>query len=147
MIEVAVAIAVMAILAGAAIPLVMKTLNQQREQRARSEMKLLFEGLFGARDRVVSNMRSDFGYTGAGALSQAFNCKVNALPLSLILSWYEQKAVCILLSLLYLGIKNIRLGPSLPAFVTPTVLKVLVDKFNLMPITTPQKDLKAILDK
>jgi prepilin-type N-terminal cleavage/methylation domain-containing protein len=69
MIEVAVAIAVMAILAGAAIPLVMKTLNQQREQRARSEMKLLFEGLFGARDRTVSNMHSDFGYSGIAPLS------------------------------------------------------------------------------
>ena len=70
---------------------------------------------------------------------------VNDLPLSLILSWYEQKAVCILLTLLHLGIKNIRLGPSLPAFVTPTVLKVLVEKFNIMPITTPEADLKAIL--
>jgi len=81
----------------------------------------------------------------AVALSQAFNCDVNALPLSLILSWYEQKAVCILLTLLHLGIRNIRLGPTLPAFVTPAVAKVLVDKFNLMPITTPEKDLQAIL--
>jgi hydroxylamine reductase len=81
----------------------------------------------------------------AVALSKAFNCGVNDLPLSLVLSWYEQKAVCILLTLLYLGIRNIRLGPSLPAFVTPAVLKVLVDKFNLMPITTAEKDLKAIL--
>ena len=81
----------------------------------------------------------------AVALSRAFNCDVNALPLSLILSWYEQKAVCILLTLLHLGIRNIRLGPTLPAFVTPAVAKVLVDKFNLMPITTPKKDLQAIL--
>jgi 6Fe-6S prismane cluster-containing protein len=70
---------------------------------------------------------------------------VNDLPLSLVLSWYEQKAVCILLTLLHLGIKNIRLGPTLPAFVTPNVLKVLSEKFNLMPITTVDKDLKAIM--
>jgi hydroxylamine reductase len=63
----------------------------------------------------------------------------------MILSWYEQKAVCILLTLLHLGIKNIRLGPTLPAFVTPAVLKVLVEKFNIMPTTTAQKDLEAIL--
>lgn len=79
------------------------------------------------------------------ALSKAFNCSVNDLPLSLILSWYEQKAVCILLSLLHLGIKNIRIGPSLPAFVTPNVLKVLVDKFNIMPIKSAKEDIKAIL--
>jgi hydroxylamine reductase len=81
----------------------------------------------------------------AVALAKAFGCGVNDLPLSLILSWYEQKAVCILLSLLHLGIKNIRLGPSLPAFVTPAALQVLADKFNLMPITTPQEDLQAIM--
>ena len=81
----------------------------------------------------------------AVALSKAFNCGVNDLPLSMVLSWYEQKAVCILLTLLALGIRNIRLGPTLPAFVTPAVLKVLVDKFNLMPISTPDKDLQAIL--
>ncbi len=63
----------------------------------------------------------------------------------MILSWYEQKAVAILLTLLYLGIRNIRLGPSLPAFITPNVLNVLVDKFNIMPIKTPDEDLKAIL--
>jgi len=79
------------------------------------------------------------------ALSKAFNVGVNELPLSLVLSWYEQKAVCILLTLLFLGIKNIRLGPTLPAFVTPAVLKVLVEKFNIMPTTTAQKDLDAIL--
>ncbi|PKM97027.1 MAG: hydroxylamine reductase [Elusimicrobia bacterium HGW-Elusimicrobia-3] len=81
----------------------------------------------------------------AVALSKAFNVGVNELPLSMILSWYEQKAVCILLTLLHLGIKNIRLGPTLPAFVTPAVLKVLVEKFNIMPTTTAQKDLEAIL--
>lgn len=79
------------------------------------------------------------------ALSKAFNLGVNELPLSLILSWYEQKAVAILLTLLSLGIKNIRLGPSLPAFVSPNVLNVLVKQFNIMPISTPDEDLKAIL--
>jgi hydroxylamine reductase len=79
------------------------------------------------------------------ALSKAFGKEINDLPLSLILSWYEQKAVAILLTLLFLGIKNIRIGPSLPAFVSPSVLKVLVDKFNLKLITTPEQDLKAIL--
>lgn len=81
----------------------------------------------------------------AVALANAFEVGVNDLPLSLILSWYEQKAVAILLTLLALGIKNIRLGPSLPAFLTPAVLDVLVEKFNIMPITTPEEDLKAIL--
>jgi hydroxylamine reductase len=81
----------------------------------------------------------------AVALAKAFNVGVNELPLSMILSWYEQKAVAILLTLLYLGIKNIRLGPSLPAFVTPNVLDFLVKNFNIMPITTPEADLKAIL--
>jgi hydroxylamine reductase len=81
----------------------------------------------------------------AGALANAFGCGVNDLPLSLIISWYEQKAVAILLTLLHLGIKNVRLGPKLPAFVTPAVLNVLVGKFNIMPITTPDKDLAAIL--
>ena len=78
-------------------------------------------------------------------LSKAFDCTVNELPLSLILSWYEQKAVCILLTLLYLGIKEIRLGPSLPAFVSPNVLKFLVEKFGIKPITTAENDLKEIL--
>ena len=81
----------------------------------------------------------------ATALADAFNCGVNDLPLSMILSWYEQKACAILLSLLYLGIKDIRLGPSLPAFISPNVLDVLVKNFNIMPITTPEQDLKAIL--
>ena len=78
-------------------------------------------------------------------LSKAFNCCVNELPLSMILSWYEQKAVCVLLTLLYLGIENIKLGPSLPAFVSPKVLNILVEKFKIAPITTPQKDLDEIL--
>ncbi|HUT87421.1 MAG TPA: hydroxylamine reductase, partial [Candidatus Heimdallarchaeota archaeon] len=79
------------------------------------------------------------------ALANAFDTDVNSLPLSLILSWYEQKAVVILLTLLHLGIQNIRLGPSLPAFVTPSVLNLLVEKFNIAPITTAGEDLKAIL--
>ncbi|MCP4196540.1 MAG: hydroxylamine reductase [Proteobacteria bacterium] len=79
------------------------------------------------------------------ALANAFETDVNSLPLSFILSWYEQKAVCILLSLLHLGVKNIKLGPSLPAFVTPPVLNVLVENFNIAPITTPEEDLKSIL--
>ncbi|NLF16865.1 MAG: hydroxylamine reductase [Lentisphaerae bacterium] len=79
------------------------------------------------------------------ALANAFNCGVNDLPLSLILSWYEQKAVAILLTLLHLGVRNIRLGPTLPAFVTPAVLQVLVENFNIMPTTTAEADLKAIL--
>lgn len=81
----------------------------------------------------------------AGALAEAFKCDVNDLPLSMILSWYEQKAVAILLTLLYLGIKNIKLGPSLPAFVTPEALDVLVEKFAIAPVTTPEEDLAAIL--
>ena len=80
------------------------------------------------------------------ALAEAFNCGVNELPLSMILSWYEQKACAILLTLLYLGIKNIRLGPTLPAFIHPEVLKVLVEKFNIAPIgASAEDDLKAIL--
>jgi len=81
----------------------------------------------------------------AAALSKAFNVPVNDLPLSLILSWYEQKAVCILLALLHLGLKGIRLGPSLPAFITPNVLDTLVKNFDIKPIGTPDADLKAIL--
>jgi hydroxylamine reductase len=81
----------------------------------------------------------------AVALANAFEVGVNDLPLSMILSWYEQKAVSILLTLLHLGIQNIRLGPSLPAFITPNILNVLVEKFNIAPVTTPDEDLKAIL--
>jgi hydroxylamine reductase len=81
----------------------------------------------------------------AVALAGAFNCGVNELPLSIVLSWFEQKAVAILLSLLYLNVKGIRIGPTLPAWITPNVLKVLQDSFDLKAITTPDADLKAIL--
>lgn len=79
------------------------------------------------------------------ALAKAFDCGVNDLPLTLVLSWYEQKAVCVLLTLLYLGIKNIYLGPTLPAFVSPNVLSYLVENYQITPISTPQEDLKKIL--
>ena len=78
-------------------------------------------------------------------LAKAFNCSVNELPLSIVLSWYEQKAVCILLTLLSLDIKNIKLGPTLPAFVSPSILNFLVEKFNIQPTTTPENDLKEII--
>lgn len=81
----------------------------------------------------------------AVALADAFGCDVNDLPLSMILSWYEQKAVCILLTLLHLGIKNIKLGPTLPAFLSPNVLNYLVEHFAIAPVTTPEADLKEIL--
>ena len=81
----------------------------------------------------------------AVALADAFGCGVNDLPLSMILSWYEQKAVCILLTLLHLGIKNIKLGPTLPAFLSPNVLNYLVEHFSIAPVTTPEADLKEIL--
>lgn len=81
----------------------------------------------------------------AVALAKAFNTDVNSLPLSIVLSWFEQKAVCILLTLLHLGIKNIRLGPSLPAFVSPAVLNVLVEKFQIKPVGSAAEDLKAIM--
>ena len=79
------------------------------------------------------------------ALSKAFNCSVNDLPLSLVLSWFEQKAVAILLTLLYLGIKGIRIGPTPPAFITPAVFKVLQEKYDLKLITSPERDLEEIL--
>jgi hydroxylamine reductase len=81
----------------------------------------------------------------ATALADAFKCGVNDLPLTLVLSWYEQKAVCILLTLLSLGIKNIYLGPTLPAFISKNVLDYLVEHFNITPISTPEADLKKIL--
>jgi hydroxylamine reductase len=81
----------------------------------------------------------------AVALAKAFDCGVNDLPLSFVLSWYEQKAVCILLTLLHLGIKGIKLGPTLPAFVSPNVLKVLVDQYGIAPTTTPEADLAELL--
>ena len=79
------------------------------------------------------------------ALAQAFECEVNYLPLSMILSWYEQKAVCILLTLLHLGIKNIYLGPTLPAFISPNILNYLVENYNISLISTPDKDLEKIM--
>ena len=81
----------------------------------------------------------------AMALAEAFRCGVNELPLSFVLSWYEQKAVCILLTLLHLGIRNIRLGPSLPAFLSPNILNFLVENYGIGPVTTPEEDLKALL--
>jgi hydroxylamine reductase len=105
-------------------------------------------GTLGGLPRLLDMGQCNDAYSAiqvAVALSKAFNCSVNDLPLSLILSWYEQKAVCILLTLLYLGIKNIRLGPSLPAFATPALLNVLIEKFNIMPIGTVEGDLKACL--
>jgi hydroxylamine reductase len=107
-------------------------------------------GDIGGIPRLLDCGQCNDAYTAikvAGALAQAFGCGVNNLPLSLILSWYEQKACAILLTLLHLGIKNIRLGPSLPAFVTPNVLNVLVEKFNIKPITNVQADLKAALSE
>ena len=79
------------------------------------------------------------------ALAEAFNCGVNDLPLTLVVSWHEQKAVSILLSLLHLGIRNIRLGPSLPAFISPNVLHYLAENFNIKPISTAKADLAEIL--
>jgi hydroxylamine reductase len=105
-------------------------------------------GAIGGIPRLLDIGQCNDAYSAiqiAVALSKAFNCGVNDLPLSLVLSWYEQKAVAILLTLLHLGIRNIRLGPTLPAFVTPNVLKVLQEKFNLMPIKTAEQDLQAIL--
>jgi len=105
-------------------------------------------GTIGELPRLLDCGQCNDAYSAiqiAVALANAFDCDVNDLPLSLILSWYEQKAVCILLSLLHLGIKDIRLGPSLPAFISPNVLQVLVDKFDIKPISTVEEDLKAIL--
>jgi hydroxylamine reductase len=105
-------------------------------------------GTIGGIPRLLDVGQCNDAYSAiqiALALSKAFNCGVNELPLSLVLSWYEQKAVAILLTLLYLGIKNIKLGPSLPAFITPNVLNVLVQNYNISPISTPEADLKQIL--
>jgi hydroxylamine reductase len=107
-------------------------------------------GAIGGIPRLLDIGQCNDAYSAiqiAVALAQAFNCGVNDLPLSMILSWYEQKAVCILLTLLHLGIKNIRLGPSLPAFLSPAALNVLVETFAIAPTTTPAADLKAILGK
>ena len=105
-------------------------------------------GTIGSLPRLLDIGQCNDAYSAiqiATALATAFECDVNDLPLSFVLSWYEQKAVCILLTLLHLGIKNIRLGPSLPAFLSPNILNFLVEQFNIAPITTPEEDLKAIL--
>ena len=105
-------------------------------------------GNIGGIPRILDMGQCNDAYSAikvAVALSEAFECGVNDLPLTLVLSWYEQKAVCILLTLLALGIKNIYIGPSLPAFLSSNVLGILVEKFDLKPISTPEQDLKAIL--
>ncbi|RKD26538.1 hydroxylamine reductase [Caminicella sporogenes DSM 14501] len=105
-------------------------------------------GTIGELPRLLDIGQCNDAYSAikiAIALAEAFECDINELPLSLILSWYEQKAVCILLTLLSLGLKNIRLGPSLPAFISPNVLQVLVDNFNLKPISNAEADLAEIL--
>ena len=105
-------------------------------------------GTIGGLPRLMDVGQCNDAYSAiqiALALADAFGCGVNDLPLSMVLSWYEQKAVCILLTLLHLGIKNIRLGPTLPAFVSPNVLNYLVENFGLAPITTPEEDLKQLL--
>ena len=101
-------------------------------------------GTIGGLPRLMDMGQCNDAYSAikvAVALAEAFGCSVNELPLSIILSWYEQKAVCILLTLLYLGIKNIKIGPSLPAFVSPNVLKFLVENYNIAPISTVEEDL------
>lgn len=105
-------------------------------------------GEIGGLPRIMDMGQCNDAYSAikvAVALSEAFDCTVNELPLTLVLSWYEQKAVCILLTLLHLGIKNILLGPSLPAFVSPNILNFLVENYALTPISTPEEDLKRIL--
>ena len=105
-------------------------------------------GTIGGLPRLLDIGQCNDAYSAiqiALALADAFGCGVNDLPLSMILSWYEQKAVCILLTLLHLGIRNIRLGPTLPAFLSPNVLRFLVEKYGIAPITTPEADLNAIL--
>ena len=105
-------------------------------------------GTIGGLPRIMDMGQCNDAYSAiqvALALAKAFGCGVNELPLSIILSWYEQKAVCVLLTLLYLGIKNIRLGPTLPAFVSPNVLNYLVEHFGIAPTTTPEEDLRNIL--
>lgn len=105
-------------------------------------------GEIGGLPRILDMGQCNDSYSAikvAVALAEAFECDVNDLPLTLVLSWYEQKAVCILLTLLSLGIRNIWIGPTLPKFLSNNVLGILVEKFNLHPITTPEEDLKAIL--
>ena len=106
-------------------------------------------GTIGGLPRLMDVGQCNDAYSAiqiAVALADAFGCGVNDLPLSMVLSWYEQKAVCILLTLLHLGIKNIRLGPTLPAFLSPNVLNYLVQTFGIAPITTPEEDLKQLLN-
>ncbi len=105
-------------------------------------------GTIGGLPRLMDIGQCNDAYSAiqiAVALADAFGCGVNDLPLSMVLSWYEQKAVCILLTLLHLGIRNIRLGPTLPAFVSPGVLNYLVKNFGIAPITTPEADMAAML--
>jgi len=105
-------------------------------------------GTLGGLPRILDMGQCNDAYSAivvAGALAKAFGCGLNDLPLTCVLSWYEQKAVCVLLTLLHLGMKNILLGPSLPAFVSPNVLKFLVETFNIVPVGTPEADLKKIL--
>ena len=105
-------------------------------------------GEIGGLPRIMDMGQCNDAYSAiqvAATLADAFGCGVNDLPLSMVLSWYEQKAVCILLSLLHLGIRNILLGPTLPAFISPNVLNFLVEKYNIAPTTTPENDLKKIL--
>mgnify|MGYP000340525509 CR=1 FL=1 len=105
-------------------------------------------GEIGGLPRLMDMGQCNDAYSAiqvAVALAEAFDCGVNDLPLSMVLSWYEQKAVCILLTLLYLGIRNIKLGPTLPAFVSPGVLDVLVENYGIAPITTPEADLAELL--
>ena len=105
-------------------------------------------GTLGGLPRLLDMGQCNDAYSAlkvALALADAFGCTVNDLPLSLVLSWYEQKAVCILLTLLHLGVKNILIGPSLPAFVSQNVLKVLVENYNIAPISTPEADLAKLL--
>lgn len=107
-------------------------------------------GTIGGLPRIMDMGQCNDAYSAirvAVALAEAFGCGVNDLPLTLVLSWYEQKAVCILLTLLYLGLKNIYLGPTLPAFVSPNILKFLVENYNITPISTPDEDLAKILGK
>ncbi len=105
-------------------------------------------GTIGGLPRLMDVGQCNDAYSAiqiAIALAGAFNCTVNELPLSFVLSWYEQKAVCILLTLLHLGIKNILLGPTLPAFISPNVLNFLVENYGIGPISTPDEDLKKLL--
>lgn len=105
-------------------------------------------GEIGGLPRIMDMGQCNDAYSAikvAVALAEAFGCTVNELPLSMVLSWYEQKAVCILLTLLHLGIKDIYLGPTLPAFISENVLHYLVENYNISPISTPEEDLKKIL--